>query len=419
MSSRPPNEGGGRRRVAEAAAFALVAATVWLGWQIVREMAVERLPPDQSLRLAPASATVLSRAAEAELAADRFDNAGLLARQSLLKAPFNVRALRVLGLTTAKSGDETRADDMLTLAGNWSLRDDPSHAWLMEHRLSRGDYHSAFAHADTLARRRDDLQPQLYKLFTLAASTDARALPVLASLLEASPPWRRNYLSNLYETEDGLKLAANLAITLEPTRSAFSVAELSTLYVELLSKLRLEGLATVRDRLGRPDPDLPLVNGAFAPAEKPLPFEWKLFNAGGSVAEILPDDLRGDSALRAHFGSYSSAQLAEQFLLLNAGPYRLTGEARAEVGDPSTRLTWRITCIETGAMIGESSNTPDSGNTAWKPFHFDFEVPAKGCSAQWLQLFPTPSERRATVVGWYDNFSIVSRDRAHPTETKK
>ena len=408
MSEQRPPQGYGRQRAAEAGAFVLVALTIWLGWQVIRELAVERLPVEQAIRLSPDSPSVLGRAAEAEFAAEQVDNAEYLARQSLSRAPFNVQALRVLGLTTAEKNQKPQADNMLTLAGNWSLRDDPSHAWLMNYRLSQGDYRSAFAHADTLARRRDDLRPQLFRLFTVAASTDSRAVPVLAALLAAAPPWRPAYLSDLYQTEAGLGLAANLAIALNSTPVPFSNAELTNLYGQLLVKNRLEGMTAVRARLGRPEIGLALVNGDFELADQPLPFEWRLFNAGGAVSEILPDDVRGDSALRAQFGSYSSAPLAEQLTRLRAGRFRFSGQERSEAGDTGARLSWVVYCLESGEKIGESQIATIPGETGWKPFSFTFEVPTRGCSAQWVRLIPTPGERRTTVVGWYDRFSITS-----------
>ena len=334
------------------------------------------------------------------------DNAEYLAGQSLGRAPFNVQALRVLGLTAAENGQKPRADDMLTLAGNWSLRDDPSHGWLIDYRLSRGDYHSAFAHADTLVRRRDDLKPQLFRLFSVAASTDARAMPVLVTLLATAPPWRTDYLNGLYQTDAGLGLAANLAIALEATSTPFSKPELAVLYHQLLAGNRLAAMAVVRERLGRGEAGV-LVNGDFSAPTEAVPFEWQLFNAGGAVAEILPDDVRGDSALRAQFGSYASAPLAQQLIQLAAGTYRFSGQMRAETGDPGSRLAWGVYCFESGARLGESRTVTAPGDTGWKTFTFPIEVPTQGCTAQWIRLVPKPGERRIKVVGWYDRFAIV------------
>lgn len=392
---------------AEIVSFVLIAVAVWLGWQTVREPAADRLPPELAIRLSPGSASVLARTAEAEFAADQFDDAEALARMSLGRAPFNVKALRVLGLAKAEKGQKVVADDMLTLAGNWSLRDDPSHAWLMDYRLSRGDYNSAFAHADTLARRRYDLQPQLFRLFTAAASEDPRALPVLASLLTAGPPWRAAYFRGLYQTEAGLGLAANLAIALQPTRLPFSNSELSSLYGHLLARHRLPAMVAVRARLERPNLRDHLINGNFAVPNEPTPFEWRLFNAGGLVAEVLPDDIRGDSALRAQYGSFSARPLAQQLIQLPPGTYRLTGETRAEAGIPEERLAWVVFCLETGAKISDPPTEETGERTSWHAMSIRISVPVTNCTAQWLRLTPALSDHRRTVIAWYDNFSIV------------
>ena len=147
------------RGVQDVISYGLIAVAVVLAWQIILQPLSQRAPVETAIRLAPGSPLVLRRAAESELAAGRVDNAAALSREALSRSPFDVRALRVFGLTEARAGREDEADDILTLAGNWSLRDDPAHAWLVERRLRSGDYVSAFAHADTLVRRRQDLQP--------------------------------------------------------------------------------------------------------------------------------------------------------------------------------------------------------------------------------------------------------------------
>ncbi|HUH22823.1 MAG TPA: hypothetical protein VLZ51_02035, partial [Brevundimonas sp.] len=214
-----------RRSVRDLAPYVLTVGAVWLGWQVVLQPVLQRGPPAIAVKAAPGSALVLRRAAETELlaaesdgadAATHVDNAAFLAREALVRSPFDVRALRVIGLTEDRSGREDRADALLTLAGNWSLRDDPTHAWLVQHRLQRGDYASALAHADTLIRRRENLRPQVFRLFSTAAAQDPqRALPVVARLVAAHPPWRQAYLDSLYTSREGLQLAVNLAQSLE------------------------------------------------------------------------------------------------------------------------------------------------------------------------------------------------------------
>ena len=402
--------GGSKGLLAELGSFALIALAVWLGWQVVRELTADRLPPALALRLSPASPRVLARAAEAEFAAERHGNAEELARLSLARAPFNARALRVVGLSEAKEGQSDRANDILTLAGNWSLRDDPAHAWLVEHRLSRGDYGSAFAHADTLARRRPDLHAQLFKLFTMAATLDQRALPPLVRLLAAKPPWRRPFLGSLYTNDKDMSLAATLAIMLQSTgEGAFTDTELEALNRNLLSKHYVSALSDVRERLRRPDPALTLVNGDFATPSALRPFEWKLFSAPGTIADILTDDLRpSETALRVEHDGRSSQSFVEQLILLPAGTYRLGGEMRTEAGEARARLNWTVACLQSREIIGTSQTaTATAADTpGWRPFSVTFTVPEQNCAAQWVRLTPE-SGRRATSAAWYDRLSVT------------
>lgn len=397
---------GSRKRLsAEIGSLLLVAAGVWLGWQVVLQPLKDRLPPSMALRLAPGSGQVLGRAAEAEFGANRVDNAEDLARASLARASFNVRSLRTLGLSEARQDRKPLANEILTLAGNWSLRDDPTHAWLIEYRLARGDYRSAFAHADTLARRRVDVQPQVFSLFSTAVVQDPRSLPALVSLLAVNPPWRAAYLNQLYRTGEGHRIAATLAIALHDTRGPFTLTELDVLYRQLASRSWLPVMEQVRAQVGQPAPGARLVNGDFGPQVSPGPYEWRFNTGSGLVIEILPDDLREDSALRAQYGSLAPDPLAEQFLQLKPGRYRFAGEQRRDAGKARASLNWVITCFETSRQIAE---VPLPANSeAWRRFSTTFVIPPSGCQAQWLRLTPKPAERRTTVVGWYDRFSIT------------
>ncbi|MEJ6788918.1 hypothetical protein BrevBR_05145 [Brevundimonas sp. BR2-1] len=386
----------------QVASFAFVVLVVWLGWQILSQVAVMRSPAQMVIRINPASPLVLGRAAEAELGARRFQNASALAAESLKRAPFNVRALRVLGLATAEEGRPAAANEMLTLAGNWSLRDDPSHAWLVQYRLSRGDFGSSFAHADTLARRREDLHPQLFQFFTVAASADPRAMASLADVVGASPPWRYAYLYQLNQSPTGLETASNLALALERNRTPMTDLELGYLYEKLLGAGRLPALFELRRRLNRPQAAL-LTNGDFASATGPKPFEWRLFDGAGLSAQVMPDD-SGESALRVEYGGYSYRPLAEQLIRLPPGTYRWAGRAHSEGGSPSEGLSWAISCFETGEKIAESASgeLPE----AWRRFSVQLTVPAQRCSAQWLRLLPEFRDRSQPAVVWYDGFSI-------------
>lgn len=410
MRDKVDRPGVPRRRVdaGTIASYGLIAGAVVLGWQIAIQPLMQRAPVEAAIRLAPGSPLVLRRSAESELAAGRVENAAALSRDALARSPFDVRALRVLGLTEARAGREDEADEILTLAGNWSLRDDPAHAWLVERRLRRGDYASAFAHADTLVRRRQDIQPQVFRLFTVAGTEDPqRSLPVTASLLAARPPWRGAYLSSLSQTPQELQLAASLAVLLESGRAPLNNGELQGLYWTLLRKDQIQALSMVRERINRPPIGEAVTNGGFADAAAPEPFQWRLFQKAGIVAEIVTDDLRSaNPALRVDYDGYAAGTVAEQLTTLPPGAHRFTAEVRIETGDPAARLAWTLSCAAGGGALaslpaGPSNATPDG----WRTFSGRFEVP-NNCPAQWLRLETRAKDRRAPTVVWFDRVAI-------------
>lgn len=389
-----------------AASYVLIAASVVLAWQIVIQPLLQRAPVGAAIRLAPTSPLVLRRAAESELAAGRTDNAAALSRDALGRAPFDVRALRVAGLAEAQEGREELADSLLTLAGNWSLRDDPAHAWLVQHRLKQGNYGSSFAHADTLARRREDVRPQIFRLFTLAGAKDPqRALPVIVGLLAAAPPWRWDYLGSLSENPQDLTVAIQLAIMLQSTPEPLSNNELKRLYNTLLSKRQYAALGAVRTQLNRPVRSA-VTNGGFADADAPEPFQWRLAQEAGVVAEIVADDLRPDNpALRVDYDGYANASVAQQLTFLPAGAYRFTAETRIEAGD-ADRLAWTLVCVPGGREITAfSAGARASTRTAWTTLSAEFQIPAN-CPAQWLRLETRAGDHRSPVVVWFDRIAV-------------
>ncbi|GAA0645488.1 tetratricopeptide repeat protein [Brevundimonas lenta] len=398
-----------RGLLAGVAPYALIVGGILLAWQVAIQPIMQRAPPAIAVRVAPGSPSVLRRAAEGELAENRNDNAASLAREALARSPFDVRALRVVGLTEARAGREAQADDILTLAGNWSLRDDPAHAWLVEYRLRRGDYASSFAHADTLVRRRDDIRPRVFTLFTAAATHDPqRAMPEVARLLAAKPPWRQAYLESLYASTEGLQLAANLALMLQKSRAPLSNDELHQLYIQLLEKGQLDAVRTVRARLNRPVVSN-VTNGGFGDTEAPQPFQWRLAQDAGVVAEIVSDDIRpADPALRVDYDGYSSSRIAEQLMFLPPGRYRLTAESRAEAGDPASRLAMTVTCAP-GDLKVLSTPAAAAGATVWTPFAASFTIPS-GCPAQWLRLETRAGDKREQTALWLDRVAITAID---------
>lgn len=386
----------------------LAVGLIWLGWQVALVPLTARAPTEHAVRLAPGSADVLSRAAEVEAQAGDMEDAAYLARLSLARAPFDVPALRVLALAEADAGRLERADELMTLAGNWSLRDSAAHSWLIESRLRQGDYASAFAHADTLVRRRADLRPLVFNLFSTAAELDPRAGAYLVSELAGSPSWRAEYLESLYRRPNGLQLLAGLALGLESSEAPFSDAELQTLYQALYAGRRIPGLKAVRESLDRPASDSILVNGEFADGESILPFGWDLGVGPGISVGLLNDDQKPElTALRVIHDARNGQDLASQLVLMGPGTYRLSGRQRLESGEGRATFAWRVQCLETSEIIAEVRfDLEREGGADWVPFQTRVVVPAEGCSAQVVKLVPASTGRRTRIVMWFSQLAL-------------
>ncbi|MFW2342871.1 hypothetical protein [Brevundimonas sp.] len=401
-------------------AVGLAIGLIWLGWQVVLVPLADRAPAEHAVRLSPGSAVVLADASESEWRAGRLENADALARMALERAPFNLQALRVVGLVEGETGDRGVADDLLTLAGNWSLRDDSSHSWLIDNRLRRGDYGSAFAHADTLARRRAEVRPQLFDLFGTAMESDPRSVPFLAGELADSPPWRGAFISSLYQRDGGVALAAQLAMLMKDSEGRFSDAELQQLYQRLYSAGQTDALRQVRTALDRPSAGQTLVDGRFEADTAILPFGWSLaVGAGYSVAalsdagppEVTDGPSRPSGALRVGHNGQSRDVLARQVTLLAPGRYRLTGRSRWELGKSEMVFAWQLLCPGADRPAGEArfsapTSASPAGSQAWSSFSIEFQVPAEGCSSQTLQLAGENPGRRTDIVIWFSHLQI-------------
>lgn len=389
------------------ATYGSIALAVWLGWEIVKAPIAQRAPPEIAVRIAPNSPEVLARAAEGELASRRMDNAAYVARESLSRAPFNPQALRVLGLALADS-DPAGANPIMTLAGNLSLRDNATHAWLVEQRLRRGDYGSAFAHADTLVRRRIELGPQIFNLYATAAQSDLRALTALVELMATRPRWRQNFLDYLYAENERAPLLATLVLALEPSAGRFSDDELRQLYSIWRSQRRIPGIRLIREKLNRP-PLRPYVqNGDFELPEtrQLLPFGWATGMGTGISASLTDSGEEAHrNALWIEYDGFSSGMLAEQLVLLPPGDISISGEWRADGTGAGELMAWQVVCVGTEqTLLSTSPPLIDK----WTRFSFTVRIPAANCGLQALRLVGVPGEFRRASSVWVDNVRVIA-----------
>ena len=375
-------------------------AAVWLGWQILINPLLERAPLELAVRLAPGSPSVLTRAARDAFEDKRYEDALVLAQEALRPAPFNIDALNVAGLSEAALGREDQADEILTLSGNFSLRNDPSHTWLIQRRLRQGDVASAVAHAETLARRQTPAAPQVYKLFTALAQSDPRGLQVIARLLSVDPPWRTSYFADLRKTDAGNAILAGYIIALQPNKGAATDDELTLTYRSWLNEGRLGLIMAVRQQIGRPAARAGVVNGDFSGPDGLAPFAWS-FEPGDGSAEMTRDDA-DEPALRLSHNGFSGFTAAQQLVQIAEGPHRLSFRSWSET-PAETAGVISLTCYGSSQPF---ATAPLSRTATWSDTVIDFTTPP-GCPMQWLSVTFAGGDRRRESVSWLDSLSIT------------
>lgn len=378
---------------------AVGAAAVWLAWQVVAQPIAERAPPALALRVAPASASVLARAADVELKAGRTANAADLSEAALRTAPFTLRALRVRAEAYQRRADLARADEAMTLAGNWSLRDTESHVWLMERRLRRGDYASAFAHAETLLRRRAEIADRVIAFFQAAYVHDVRSRGPILALLAKKPAWRARVVGGLATNSEGLGVLLSMVGPLDRLEAPFTDAELTDIYNRARAQESPAAVKAFQAATGRPRIENGLVDGGFTGQGGLGPLDWVLNPQGGSVVVIEGEG--AEAHLLVEFDGHAAAPLAEQLLLLGPGPY-VFGYENPD-GPSRLPLSWTITCFQGGVILLDTSQAGLFSSDRAAPSRFT--VPA-GCDAQWLRLKTPAAGRSQAGTARYDNLTL-------------
>ena len=340
--------------------------------------------------------------------------AARFARRAMQVNPLDGRPYRVLGQVEA---DPEQAIALYRIAAARSPRDVASHALLIDHYLKQQDFPSLLAHVDTLLRVQPETSAQLVPL--LAQMVNApQAQPALADTLLTSPPWGDRLLSHIVQTVPETDAVGVLMDRLRKAPGRLSGTVLSAwldrltredrwgqAYLTWVSQLppeRLNGLGN-------------LYNGGFEWPPGEGGFDWRTARTPGARISMAPGaGVGGQAALRVAFADRRVPfSHVRQMMALPPGAYRLTGRARAESLRTERGLVWRVVCgMPPHAPLAETE--PLRGQTGWREFGVDFEVPAMGCGGQWLTLtIPAriPAEQRVGGVAWFDDMRIARKSR--------
>ena len=406
----------GLRQAERIALGTALAATAWLGWQILAYGMADASAdanPDRALRWRPDSAHALLVAAERQAAEASVPEELAAARQSALRAigakPLEIRAISVLGFLSQRLGEEERAGQILEIAGGRNLRHWPTQAALINRGMAKGDFAGALRRTDALLRAYSGEGKQILPLL-LASADNSASRPMLAEILARQPPWREWYLGELGTSSS--EAAASLLALLRAGPTPPSLTEIRAYLNRLVraGALTAAYLAWVQTLSSEQQLSLGLLNnGSFEQSPTEIPFDWTISRIPGAASEIGEAPGKAGKALMVDFANQRVAyRQVAQTLMLAPGRYVLSGLVKAEALDNARGLAWRISCAaKPDEAFAETIHF--KGTLPWSEFRVNFEVPKEGCRGQLLRLeIATRIVLEQTIGGriWFDDIAV-------------
>ena len=359
--------------------------------------------PYLAMRFAPFDGPAIAAAADQGMIAASLDNrlapdVDLLARTALARDVTLVGAWRSLAAVNEIRGQRSTARTLFQFAERLSRRDIPTQLWLIEERVGANDIAGALRHYDIALRSSSRTGAFLLPILAAATSEDA-VVPPLVAMLRTNPPWRNDFLYQLAQRAPSAVNVVRIVQGLAP-EGGLPTTTMGFMIDQLVARRAFDEAWQVY-RIVRPLPrsELLLRNGNFEGPELPYAFEWRFENWPNlSVGPAGLDGGRIALAVRAEGGETGAA--ARQLIRLPAGRYRLAARSGPLPETGPARLGWRITCANSPSR--ELMGT----GTAFDPDQALFEVPATGCSAQWLELRLRTEDEDQHAGAWIDDVAL-------------
>ncbi len=339
--------------------------------------------------------TVELGAPAAKLAAD--------SKRILEHSPYEVVALRDIGIIAASNDDEKRAAKLLEIAARLSLRDYLTHAWLLAYRFRTNEVAPAVKEADILLRQDDKNWPVILPaLITL--TRDPRVIDPLARTLATDPYWRGTFLTRLGSDNPHPDATFTLLTRLKAIGSAASKEELDPYFIKSADRLSPTELFAQWVALLPPGAEAAgkglLREGDFEGLDASPPFGWRLYPADGVYAERGKGPAGMGSALYVSYSGERETIFANQELVLAPGRYRFSGRAYAEDAIDAGIIHWSIVCMTKGAsgLLGTVPVNPQPGQLG--SYSVEFDVPAR-CDQQQIALSGAARDTTFDTISLY------------------
>jgi len=384
-----------------AALVVRVGASVWLISEHPDKAAA--ISPDDARMLIAASRDAIDRGATPQSPRVRQWVAAGVARDVTEPATIELRALDL-----DAAGDHARAAHLFALSAAISQRSLPTHLWLIQKAVDRGDVAAALAQFDAALRTSTAAPPILFPI--LARATEDPTLTArIAAMLDRPSDWRIAFFHYAIEKADAADGIAAVAMRMRDRAMLRGERIDQVLIGGLIAQQRFDLALQVHDAFYPALAGTALIRDPdFARPETDFPFGWGLTNTGEIIAERGKS--KGGPALLWRSLPGGFGQVATQVLLLPPGPYRFRTRTAEPAVDSGANPYWTITCSEEGGAQLALVEQPRQAGTETRA---NFTVP-NGCRAQVLALIlrqsDTPDQSGAIAQAAVERLQVADKE---------
>ena len=332
---------------------------------------------------------------------DRSDEAISEAREALADSPLSPGALTLLARISEHNSDPAKTAALMQLASRVDQRSLEAQLWLLNQDIQNSRIPEVLRRMDVLLRGQGvEVKDRLTSALAPALATEAYRSAFVA-VLETGPTWRSHVLQIVASSANDLGGLARLYASLRTIRNPLTAEELQPLLNRLVKEGRLDDAymawtqSLPPERLSKLDY---LYNGRFQYTITNFPFDWVFAPVDGALARAEVEN--GRRILDVDFfGGRVTFQHVSHFLTLSPGSYRFSGQERSQNLQNERGLRWRLACVGgTNATLGATELL--TGETPWREFRVDFEVPKDNCLYQKLVLeLPARAALETEIIG--------------------
>lgn len=397
--------------LAIAARVVLGLVLLWLSLAVAIDGVFATRQPVLAMRLWPFGGDARSALGE-QLMNGRESGAGVarvtsLATQALARSPVDSRAAAVLAMVATAENDVNLAMRRNRYAERLSRRNVQAQLLMIEERVGQGDVAGALVHYDRALRVSNSAREVLLPVLAQAAARPEIAAR-LVPFVKARPPWWSDFVDQLVAEGSPAAAVANVI----PGIALGTASEIERDRLELaLRKLVTAGdytAARAAYAAARSPAlaDAPIRDGSFEDEPLLAPFDWWFASeAGLAAAREQREGADGAYALSLVRDPGKTGEVANQFLRLKPGRYRLSAKVGDIAASEIDRPRIRLRCAASNDLIADLVLPNTEGKVG--AFSGEFTVP-EGCQGQWLVLATGAGIDADTGIPWIDSLTVAS-----------